>query len=75
MGGGGGEGEGIGELGGGRQGWSGGSGQGGRGLALKQQRSVRSGVVMVGKGKGEEVAVRAGRVFTDAAPLLLGSAD
>ena len=30
---------------------------------------------MVGKGKGEEVAVRAGRVFTDAAPLLLGSAD
>ena len=30
---------------------------------------------MVGKGKGEEVAVRAGRVFTDAAPLLPGSAD
>ena len=30
---------------------------------------------MVGKGKGEEVAVRAGRVFTDAAALLLGSAD
>ena len=30
---------------------------------------------MVGKGKGEEVAARAGRVFTDAAPLLLGSAD
>ena len=30
---------------------------------------------MVGKGKGEEGAVRAGRVFTDAAPLLLGSAD
>ena len=30
---------------------------------------------MVGKGKEEEVAVRAGRVFTDAAPLLLGSAD
>ena len=27
------------------------------------------------EGKREEVAVRAGRVFTDAAPLLLGSAD
>ena len=58
-----------------------GSGRGGRGRGWWWEvRGGRQGQVerwsgMVGKGKGEEVAVRAGRVFTDAAPLLLGSAD
>ena len=41
----------------------------------RRQGQVERWSGMVGKGKGEEVAVRAGRVFTDAAPLLLGSAE
>ena len=71
------DGEGVGEGDGVE--WLGKGGGAGRGWWW-QVRGRRQGQVerwsgMVGKGKGEKVAVRAGRVFTDAAPLLLGSAD